>query len=107
MLVFGYFYVYRKFLMPKTVFMSHSYVQACDYIKSNNIVRQLLGKDIHVMMCNGKQYPYKNDFNFELILFGTSHNAKAKVHVQYNKDEKIWLLDSIDVVTRNSHLKLL
>ena len=82
--LFGYFYVYRRFLMPKKVYQSHSYVQACDYLTGHKMVQQMLGKDIHVMMCNGKQYPYRNDFDFELILFGTGQNAKAKIHVSYN-----------------------
>lgn len=30
--LFGYFYVYRQFLMPKKVYQSYSYVQACQYL---------------------------------------------------------------------------
>lgn len=71
------------------------------------MVKQALGRDIHVMLCNGKRYPYKSDFGFELILFGTANHARAQVHVQFDKAQNTWLLDKIDVVTRSAHLKLL
>ena len=105
--LFGYFYVYRQFLMPKKVFQSHSYVQACDYLTNHQMVKQLLGKEIHVMMCNGKQYPYRSDFDFELILFGTTRKGKAKIHVMYEKENKSWMLNKIDLFANNAHLKLL
>lgn len=69
--VFAYFFVYRKYLLPKPVYNSHSYAQACEYLKGNAQVKQMIGKDIHVMTCNGKQLPFKNEFDFDLILFGT------------------------------------
>jgi hypothetical protein len=50
------------------------------------MVKQALGKEIHVMVCNGKRYPFKNEFSFELILFGTSNNGKAKIHASFDKD---------------------
>lgn len=33
--IFGYFFVYRRFFLPKPVMGSHTFVQACDYLKSN------------------------------------------------------------------------
>lgn len=71
------------------------------------MVKQLLGKEIHVMMCNGRQYPYRNDFDFELILFGTTRKGKAKIHVSFDKSQQSWLLDGIDVFSTNTHIKLL
>ena len=67
----------------------------------------MLGKEIHVMTCNGKQLPYRNEFDFDIILFGTMQNAKAQIHVKFNKNKQAWLLEKIDVVSRSHHLKLL
>jgi len=54
---FFYFFIYRKFLHPKSVMNSVLYHNALKYIKINSVVKKELGGQVQMMTCNGKTYP--------------------------------------------------
>jgi hypothetical protein len=67
---FFYFFIYRKFLHPKSVMNSVLYHNALKYVKINKTVQKELGTHLQMMTCNGKTYPLFNSCQFDLILFG-------------------------------------
>ena len=51
---FFYFYVYRKFLFPKTIMNSVVYHNSVKFIDINPTVKKVLGDNLNMMNCNGK-----------------------------------------------------
>ena len=47
------------------------------------------------MCCNGKVYPYKNDVDFSIILFGTKQNARINVSSVYNTKKGQFVIKSM------------
>jgi len=90
--LFFYLFVYRRFLFPKPVLHSISYNQAVTFIKNNKMIKSKVGNRFQIMNCNGKMYPYKNDVKFDIVLFGTSNNAKVKVTSFYDRPTETWHL---------------
>ena len=105
--IFFYSVVYRRFLYPRPVRDTAAYSQAVSFIKADNQVKAKIGSKVQVMNCNGKQYPYRYDVKFDVVLFGQNQNGKVKVVSYYDKVKKSWRLKTLDLITRTETVSLL
>jgi len=101
-----YLFVYRRFA-PKSVFNSTVYFQSIEYLKNNKKVLSTLGRNLQIMNCNGKIYPFKDTVYFELVVFGEKEKGKVAVKSFYDKEAKKWLLNAMDVYTKNDSFKII
>jgi hypothetical protein len=58
------------------------------------------------MNCNGKIWPLKNNVDFDLIVFGSSEKGKVRVSSQYKKDDQKWIINEIEVITKNQRVNI-
>mmetsp|Transcript_12639 Transcript_12639/g.9167 ORF Transcript_12639/g.9167 Transcript_12639/m.9167 type:complete len:121 (+) Transcript_12639:743-1105(+) len=92
---FGYFFLYRRFLHPKSIVNSHIYNHTIKYLKAHYRVKELMGGHLQVMNCNGKMYPMSNYVDFELFVFGSDQKGKFKVSTTYEKETQVWQIKQI------------
>ena len=105
--VFFYMFVYTKYLEPKPVSETVSYSQAQKYLSNNPIVRKELGSQFQFMCCNGQVYPYKNDIDFAVILYGTRQNARVNIKSIYNVDKGSFIIKTMNLVLRKRVIPLI
>lgn len=96
-----YFFVYRKFLHPKSVMNSVAYHNAVKFINHSHQVRQTLGTNLLMMTCNGKNHPLLNTCNFDLIVFGSHGKGKFNVKSAYDKESGSYNIKYIDMITKS------
>ena len=105
--MFFYLVIYRKFLHPKSVHNSLVYNQAITFIKESSKIRREIGAEFQIMTCNGKIYPFKNDINFDLVIYGSEQKARVDVRCDFNKADQLWSLAKIGLTTKDSFTKIL
>ena len=87
-----YFFVYRKYLHPKSIMNSVVYHNALKFIDHSAQVKQSLGTNLMTMTCNGKTYPMVNSCNFDLYVFGNKDKAKFNVKANYDRESSQYII---------------